>query len=441
MPPFNNSTSSFISTTVTTQNKTDPEIAQSDIPVPVEVKAKPDFATSESTEPPWYNLQKRSVKEPPKVAPQVSDTEIIQRLYERIILNRPPWFALGVPILLVYSMWLLLTIRWNLWDLSTEGWKMSITMVIGAFVAGSTSLGGGAIAFPVMTLVLHLNSSTGRDFSMMIQSIGMTAATWNILYSRVLVDMTAFKFCSLGGALGVLIGFQWVVPYVPSDFVTMFFVSFWMSFSFSLFITNRRQNRKVVKEIEDVTSRTKLVLTLIGCLGGISTSLTGSGVDICCFALLTTLYSMDESVATPTSVILMGINTVVGVTCKFFLFGGLEVQARALVWFSFPVVVIMAPVGAFVASYLHRKMLALMVYFLTTLQFICAYIVLDLDPVLVLFSAGILTSGALLWLFFAHLGARMAQRKAKDVQAAEIAKAAKPPDLALDILGKETALR
>ena len=49
---------------------------------------------------------------------------------------------------------------------------MSITMIFGSMVAGATSEGGGAVAFPVMTLVLKLSPSIARDFSLMCQSFG-----------------------------------------------------------------------------------------------------------------------------------------------------------------------------------------------------------------------------------------------------------------------------
>jgi uncharacterized membrane protein YfcA len=52
-------------------------------------------------------------------------------------------------------------------------YAMTITMIFGAFIGGATSEGGGAVAFPVMTLVLHLAPSIARDFSLMIQSCGM----------------------------------------------------------------------------------------------------------------------------------------------------------------------------------------------------------------------------------------------------------------------------
>ena len=51
-------------------------------------------------------------------------------------------------------------------------YPMTITMIFGSFIGGATAEGGGAVAFPVMTLVLHLAPSVARDFSFMIQCCG-----------------------------------------------------------------------------------------------------------------------------------------------------------------------------------------------------------------------------------------------------------------------------
>ena len=54
------------------------------------------------------------------------------------------------------------------------------------------------------------------------------------------------------------------------------------------------------------------VLVIAGIFGGIFTSVSGSGLDICSFSILTLLFRVTEKTATPTSVILMAGNTVVG---------------------------------------------------------------------------------------------------------------------------------
>lgn len=45
---------------------------------------------------------------------------------------------------------------------------------------------------------------------------------------------------------------------------------------------------------------------------GLCSAFVGSGVDICSFSILTLLFRITEKVATPTSVVLMAVNTCVG---------------------------------------------------------------------------------------------------------------------------------
>ena len=62
-----------------------------------------------------------------------------------------------------------------------EHWYYPAIMVVGAFVAGVTPEGGGAVAFPVLNIFLNIDRTMARDFSLMIQSIGMTSASIFIL--------------------------------------------------------------------------------------------------------------------------------------------------------------------------------------------------------------------------------------------------------------------
>ena len=62
-------------------------------------------------------------------------------------------------------------------------------MCLGSFIAGATSEGGGAIAYPVMTLgPWKIAPLIARDFSLMIQSVGMIAAGASI------GEFLSFKF-------------------------------------------------------------------------------------------------------------------------------------------------------------------------------------------------------------------------------------------------------
>ena len=62
-------------------------------------------------------------------------------------------------LLLVYASWGTYMLVSNSWHLFREWWPMSVTMVFGSTVAGATAEGGGAVAFPVFTKLLHIPST------------------------------------------------------------------------------------------------------------------------------------------------------------------------------------------------------------------------------------------------------------------------------------------
>ena len=87
-----------------------------------------------------------------------------------------------------------------------------------------TSEGGGAVAFPVMTLALGIKPAVARDFSLMIQSCGkitvleifsnfhsksgMTAAAFTIFWMQIKLEKHSLVFCSTGAAAGMIFG-EW----------------------------------------------------------------------------------------------------------------------------------------------------------------------------------------------------------------------------------------
>lgn len=79
---------------------------------------------------------------------------------------------------------------------------------------------------------------------------------------------------------------------------------------------------------------------------------------------------MSEKTATPTSVILMAINTAVGFFFKGFWLGGMLPEAVGYWLVCVPVVTIGAPVGAWAASHAHRLCLAAGVIFADLAQFL-----------------------------------------------------------------------
>lgn len=261
-------------------------------------------------------------------------------------------------------------------------WYMTVTMLVGSTIAGATSEGGGAVAFPMMTLAFGILPSVARDFSFMIQSVGMTSAAFAILYMRVKVEVRALVYCTLGGVAGIIFGLEQVAPSLTPAYSKMYFVCIWFGFAFSLFWLNRNYHRRVFEEIPDFEAFSKfgiswraLVLLASGFVGGIFSSISGAGIDFCCFSILTLLFRVSEKIATPTSVILIAINTCVGFLYQNFINGGVHGQAWGFFAVCVPVAVIGAPFGSCVGSHFHRLVLAFMVYIVDVAQFILALIV------------------------------------------------------------------
>ena len=52
---------------------------------------------------------------------------------------------------------------------------------------GMTSEGGGAVAFPVLTLAFDTDPKTARDVALLVQGCGMSCATFAIFFMKVRV--------------------------------------------------------------------------------------------------------------------------------------------------------------------------------------------------------------------------------------------------------------
>ncbi|MEM1441281.1 MAG: sulfite exporter TauE/SafE family protein, partial [Verrucomicrobiota bacterium] len=251
-------------------------------------------------------------------------------------------------IALVWVLWILAMSIGSRWGLFLENWFMSVTMAIGSFVAGSTSQGGGAVAFPVMTLGFGIDPKGARDFSMMIQSIGMTSAAVAIFWRRIEIEKTALVVAGLAGAVGVIIGLEFVQKWFAPNPTKVFFVSLWLAFGFALWRINRVTTLIKKRQLSDTSPRAMVFLTISGLFGGVISGLLGSGLDILVFALLVLGFRLCETVATPTSVVLMAANSVVGFAWRSFGGGGEPISQEiwSYWWVCVPIVAIGAPLGA-----------------------------------------------------------------------------------------------
>lgn len=231
---------------------------------------------------------------------------------------------------------------------------ISVTMTLASFIAGATSEGGGAVAFPVLTIFFDIVPAIARDFSLAIQSVGMSAAAYAIFTSKIQVEKTALLYASLGGIPGIFIGLYFISPLMSPVYTKMFFVSLWLSFGVVV-AYKHLFSTKAFKEGIRGSGAVKRQLVIMGLIGGTVTGITGSGIDIVVFSYLVLEHRVDIRIATPTSVVLMAGNAVVGITMRLLDSQPIE----AITWnywlVSIPIVVVGAPLGArFIATRSYR---------------------------------------------------------------------------------------
>jgi uncharacterized membrane protein YfcA len=305
----------------------------------------------------------------------------------------------------VWAGWLFLMISGDRWHLFAENWFMSVTMAFGSFIAGATSEGGGAVAFPVMTLLFNIDPSIARDFSLMIQSVGMIAASITIFALGIQVEKRALIFGTIGGATGICLGLTFIAPQVSPPMAKVFFTSLWLSFAFALLLINRYKNRPTVDAIANHNSMSAAALIIAGMAGGMVSSITGSGLDILIFAVLVLYFRVSEKVATPTSVVLMGINALTGFFYKDFALGGMAEAAWDYWYVCVPIVVVGAPLGSYVIKRMHRHSIAWILYISIFTQYIAAILIIPHTTELWIFNIGTFLTGSVIFAVIAKTGA------------------------------------
>ena len=270
------------------------------------------------------------------------------------------WIYYGL-LAIFYAIWIGYMSFADKWALFLDYWPASLTMSLGSFVAGATAEGGAAVAFPVFTKVLHIPSSDARTFGLMIQSFGMTMASVMIFVQRVKVLPRVIGWVSLGGILGQIIGAYLVT--IPDPYPKILFTFVATAFGVVMIISRWFMNWSPRDEVANWNHSRRALFVLVGVVGGTFAAQTGSGIDMLTFIVLTLAFGLNEKISTPTTVVIMGLNSVVG----FFIHGAM-LQDIGGMWnhwlVAVPVVVVGAPLGAYVA---HRVSRDSIIIFLLTL--------------------------------------------------------------------------
>ena len=288
------------------------------------------------------------------------------------------YFIPSFVILGVWGSYMVLSDRFYLF---TQHWTLSLTMVFGSFIAGATSEGGGAVAFPVFTKVLAIPPNIARTFALAIQTVGMGAASLVILNYRVPIVKRAILFSSLGGAAGIIFGTFYVAPHMVPAYSKIAFTIITLAFGFVLVLENRYH--KGTHRFQDIQyeshTATASLLIGVGFLGGIFTSIVGTGLDFLTFSLLVLYFNVSEKVATPTSVVLMAINSAVGFTLQHFALDNFAGATFDYWLVCVPIVIFGAPLGAFVCAGISRERIVVMLIFLILVEFISTLLIVTFD--------------------------------------------------------------
>ncbi|RMH94121.1 sulfite exporter TauE/SafE family protein [Lysobacter pythonis] len=267
------------------------------------------------------------------------------------------------------------------------------TMLAGSFVAGSTSEGGGAVAFPVMTLFFNIKPAVARDFSLMIQSVGMCCAGYYIYRKGVPVARRLLAVSLAGCFVGQVVAFKFIDGYFLPVVLKISFASIWMGFALVMIPRLKDAGGHYSSDIIARSRVAYLVAFFLAIVGGVVTALIGTGADIIMFSFAVLVLNISEKVATPTSVVLMGLGSLMGVAIKSTLVpGGFSPEALDYWLVGVPAAMIGAPLGARVASRVSRRVIIVLLQISIMIQFVFAWVILPLTLQQKMLSIGLLVS-------------------------------------------------
>jgi uncharacterized membrane protein YfcA len=267
-----------------------------------------------------------------------------------------------------YAAWLWLVVTGDYLQTVIGHWPMAASMALGSYVAGSTPMGGGTVGFPVLVLLMDLPATLGRDFSFAIQAVGMTSASIYILCSRQEIEWPMLRGALPGALLGTPLGILFVAPLATDLFIKLLFAAMWCSFGL---LHLRRINEITSYEgmtPHDIAFDHKAGF-IVGLFGSMTiASITGVGIDMMIYMVLVLWCHADLKIAIPTSVILMAVTSLIGISVKLLL-GSFQPGTFENWLAAAPVVALGAPFGAMVVSKIGRRPTLLLVSVLCVFQF------------------------------------------------------------------------
>ncbi|MBF0499554.1 MAG: sulfite exporter TauE/SafE family protein [Candidatus Riflebacteria bacterium] len=276
-------------------------------------------------------------------------------------------------------------------------WPVSLTMVFGSFIGGATAEGGGAVAFPVFTKVLHIQSTVARDFAFAIQSVGMTCGSILICRAgyKFLPDIFIWTF--FGAAVSTILGLNFLAPFVFPPYPKILFSLFTLSFGGFLLWMNRGV-RTIRTDLSCDTWQRKSEFFLVGIIGGLITCLIGVGADVVLFVVLCLRYDVDEKIGTRTTIPLQAAVSMVAFS--YLMISGKLSSGVLPMWIcAIPIVAFGGPLGANFCSWQKRGHVVIFLISLILIEFITTLWLIPFDSSAKIFSVGFLFTSAIVMVF------------------------------------------
>lgn len=250
-----------------------------------------------------------------------------------------------------------------------DHWPIAVTMIAGSYFAGSTPVGGGSVAFPILVLLFDHPASLGRAFSFSIQALGMSVATVYLLCLRRTIARRFLIASIIGSAITTPLGCLFLAPLASDSLTKLIFATVWCAFGLFA-LTRLARFRSSTSADTPLDAPETLPGVLVGAVaGGLVASLIGGGGDMVAFSYLVFARRMDPRIAIPTAMILMAVTSIIALITTLATTG-----LPPGVWENWlaaaPIVVIGAPIGALMVGFIPRHITMFIVAALCLGQFL-----------------------------------------------------------------------
>lgn len=247
----------------------------------------------------------------------------------------------------VFIIFLLLIFRFEV-DIGKH-FAILPTMLLGSFVAGSTPMGGGSVAYPILVHYLEFGSADARTFSLLIQSVGMTSASlFIILYKREELPWGFIGRTALAGLTGFVLSTFLIYELVSPTLLKVIYIPFFLSFLIILLKIQFGNNRKPVYTSPDHPDKSIIPALIAGFCGGILSGFIGNGIDFMIFTVLVLYFGYPIKKGTFISIILMTIISLFNSMLLLWDTGAVSDRVLASWFLAANLVLFGAPLGNFV---------------------------------------------------------------------------------------------